>query len=143
MLAAAYARAAGIRILRGRFFEEDDFLHPNTVVVINEAAAQAFFPGENPTGKHTMGKVQPDWKTVVGIVSDTKNNGLDAPPQPQLFVNSFTVPDDEVTDLQFIVRSVGDPHALESALTFTQARKTRSPASPLTFQICSTKPSAT
>jgi putative ABC transport system permease protein len=113
---AGYARASGIRIVRGRFFTKDDFLHPNTVVVINEAAARTYFPGEDPIGKRIMGKVEHQWKTVLGVVSDTKNTGLDAEPQPQAFVNSLFDPQAEVTQLQLIVRSIADRQSLEAAL---------------------------
>ena len=76
--------------------QKDDFLHPNTAVVINEAAARAYFPYEEPIGKQIMGKADHQWKTVVGVVSDTKNTGLDAEPQPQVFVNSLVDPDGEL-----------------------------------------------
>jgi hypothetical protein len=51
---AEYAAAAGIRVLRGRFFSEEDFHDPNTLAVINEAAARRFFPGEDAVGKQIM-----------------------------------------------------------------------------------------
>lgn len=116
-----YASAAGMRVLNGRFFSQDDYRHPNTVAVINEAAAGAFFPGENAIGKQIMG-VRPapnstfrQWKTIIGIVSDSKNAGLDANPAPQVFVNAVTYP--ESRNLQLLVRSIGDQQALESAIS--------------------------
>jgi hypothetical protein len=54
------------------------------------------------------------WKTVIGIVSDSKNSGLDVPTAPQVFVNGVTYP--VSTTLQLVVRSIGDQHALESAI---------------------------
>jgi putative ABC transport system permease protein len=107
-----YAHAAGIRIVRGRFFSEKDFDHPNTMAVINETAARRFFSGENPIGKQILGAGGP-WKTVIGIVSDSKNLGLDAPAAAQVFLNGVTYP--QATKLQLITRSVGDRHALASA----------------------------
>ncbi len=110
---AEYASAAGLRIVRGRFFSETDFHHLNTLAVINETAARAFFPGEDPIGKQILGnRRREEWKTVVGIVSDSKNIGLDAPPAPQAFLNGPVYP--EATESQFIVRSMGDQQALES-----------------------------
>lgn len=116
-----YAAAAGIRVLRGRFFAERDFGHPNTLAIINETAARRFFPGENPIGKQIMGmRSAPNspvqhWKTVVGVVSDSKNRGLDAPPEPQVFFNGLAYP--AATSLQLLVRSIGDRHALESVIS--------------------------
>ncbi len=109
-----YASAAGLRVLRGRFFSENDFNHPNTLVVINETAARTFFPGENAIGERVMGAAG-QWRTVIGIVSDSKNMGLDAPAAPQAFYNGVTYP--ESTELQFLVRSIGDRNALESAIS--------------------------
>jgi putative ABC transport system permease protein len=111
---AGYARAAGVRVVRGRFFTEDDSLHPNTLAVINEAAARAYMPGEDPIGKQIVGGPLHQWKTVVGVVSDTKNSGLDADPQPQAFLNGLVDPSS--TQLQLIVRSIGNQQAIESAM---------------------------
>jgi predicted permease len=110
-----FAKAAGMRMVRGRFFEEGDSLHPNTLAVINETAARSYFPGENPIGKQIMGGPQHQWKTVVGIVSDTKNRGLDAKPGPQAYVNGLTYP--EATALQLIVRGIGSQQSLEPAIS--------------------------
>ncbi len=118
---AEYATAAGVGVLRGRFFSEEDFHHPNTVAVINETAARRFFPGEDAVGKQIMGmRRAPDspvqqWKTVVGVVSDSKNRGLDSPPEPQAFLNGMAYP--AATNLQLLVRAIGDQHALESVLS--------------------------
>jgi putative ABC transport system permease protein len=111
---AGYARAAGIRVVRGRFFTEDDFLQSNTLAVINEAAARAYLPGEDPIGKQIIGGPQRQWKTIVGVVSDTKKSGLDALPEPQAFVNGPVWP--AAPQLQLIVRSVSDQRAFDSAM---------------------------
>jgi putative ABC transport system permease protein len=111
-----YVRASGIRIIRGRFFTDDDLRHPNNLAVLNETAANTYFPGEDPIGRQILRDPQnQQWKTVIGIVSDAKNGGLDAPPSPEAFVNRVTWPGP--TQLQLIVGSIGDGHALESAIT--------------------------
>ncbi|MGA2116350.1 MAG: FtsX-like permease family protein [Bryobacteraceae bacterium] len=50
-----YPKAAGTRLLEGRFFTEPDFAHPGSVAVINEAASHAYFPGESAIGKQILG----------------------------------------------------------------------------------------
>ena len=116
-----YARAAGIRVLRGKFFSDQDFDHPNTLAVINETAANRFFPGEDAIGKQIMGvRSAPNspaqhWKTVVGVVSDSKNRGLDSPAEPQAFLNGIAYP--AATNRRLLVRTVGDQHALDSAIS--------------------------
>ncbi len=108
-----YAAASGLHLIRGRFFTEADKSHPGTLAVINEAAAHTFFPGEDPIGKRILRNPQGVWKTVIGIISDSKNSGLDALPAPEAFVNGATWP---TTELQLIVRSIADQHMLEGAL---------------------------
>ena len=127
---AGYAKASGVRVVRGRFFTDNDTLYPNTLAVINEAAARAYFPGEDPIGKQIMGVTDGKRKTVIGIVSDTKNSGLDSPVEPQAFLNGLVDPASK--QLQLIVRSVADRHALESALT-TEAHRL-DPSLALTFK---------
>ncbi|MGA8598345.1 MAG: ABC transporter permease [Bryobacteraceae bacterium] len=117
----SYTAAAGIRILRGRFFTEDDNHHPLTFAVINETAARTYFPGESPIGKQILGGIRsPDgqlsnWKTVVGVVSDFKNAGLNAPPAPEAFVNGLMFPN--APKLSLVIHALGNRQALESAIS--------------------------
>ena len=110
-----YARAAGMRMVRGRFFTAGDFRRPNTVTVINEATERTYFPGEDPIGKQILRDPEHGWKTVIGVISDTKNRGLDAAPAPEALINGVTWPN--ATDLQLIIGSIADQHAVESALS--------------------------
>ncbi len=109
-----YLKAAGTRLARGRFLIDDDFHHPDTVAVINEAAARAYFPGESPLGKQILGGRAGPWKTVVGVVTDTKNQGLNQPPRPEAFIND-TGPASTV-DLLFLVRTLAGEGALARTL---------------------------
>jgi putative ABC transport system permease protein len=109
-----YLRAAGTRLAQGRFLTEEDFHHPDTVAVINEAAARAYFPGESPLGKQILGGRVGPWKTVVGVVTDTKNDGLNQPAIPEAFVND-TGPGSTV-DLLFLVRTLASEGTLARAL---------------------------
>ena len=110
---SGYAQAAGIRVLRGRFFEETDAARPDSLVVLNEAAVRAYFPHEDPIGKRVLRTMDGKWRLVVGVVSDSKNAGLGAPPMPQAFINGRTWPD---TNLQLIFGIAGNTEPLERAL---------------------------
>ena len=79
--------------------------------MINEAAAQAYFPGEDPVGKQIMGGRAGAWKTVVGVIADTKNGGLNQPAAAEVWVNDTT--NTVSADLLFLVRTL----AGESAVT--------------------------
>jgi putative ABC transport system permease protein len=82
----AYFRASGIPMLSGREFAATDRDSAAKVVILNKTAAEKLFPGVNPLGRRVAwtGDVlrfigmSPDWRTVVGVVGDTKDGGLDA-----------------------------------------------------------------
>ena len=88
-----YFRAAGIPLLSGREFQSTDRPGAGRVVIVNRALADKLFGGDNPLGKQIAltGEVlkftplSGDWRTVVGIVGNTQDGSLDAPPTPAMF----------------------------------------------------------
>jgi putative ABC transport system permease protein len=88
-----YFRAAGIPVLSGREFQSTDRPGAGRVVIINRALADKLFGSENPIGKQValtgeLLKFTPltgDWRTVVGVVGNTQDGSLDAPPTPAMF----------------------------------------------------------
>jgi putative ABC transport system permease protein len=77
---AGYFETLRIPLKRGRWFTEGD--RPD-VVVINEALAREFFPGENPLGQRVDVLRGSAGKTIVGIVGDVKNQGLGKAPMAE------------------------------------------------------------
>jgi putative ABC transport system permease protein len=109
----SYLTAAKIPLIRGRFFTEGDFPHPRTLALINEAAVRAYFPGEDPLSRRILKEgPEGEWKTVIGIVSDTKNHGLRLPSYPQAFVNDLGLTG--ASELLFIVRTAANQNTLTS-----------------------------
>jgi predicted permease len=100
-----YFEAAGMPLARGRGFVEADYDHPQTLAVINEAAARRYFPGEEPIGHQIGGGRNGNWKTVIGVVADSKNHGLNQPAAPQMFFNDVALY--AGSDMAFVVRHVG------------------------------------
>jgi putative ABC transport system permease protein len=87
---AGYFRAMGIPVIRGRLFDERD--HPDAphAAVISESLARTRWPGEDPIGKLIQfGNMDGDMRplTIVGIVGDVRERGIDAEPQPVLYAN--------------------------------------------------------
>lgn len=88
-----YFRASGIPLLKGREFSLTDQPGGAPVVIINQVFADRFFPGEDPIGKRIAwtGEVlkytpfSGEWRTIVGVVGNTQDGGLDAEPQPAAF----------------------------------------------------------
>jgi putative ABC transport system permease protein len=90
-----YFQVLGIPLIRGRIFDERDGQSAPHVAVISEALARDRWPGQDPIG-HTIefGNMDGDLRllTIVGIVGDTHEYGLDAPPRPTVYVNLFQRP---------------------------------------------------
>ena len=79
----AYFRAIGTPLRQGRAFTDSDSPASNRVVIINEAVARRYFPGESALGKHLYISGVPS--EVVGVVGDVKSY-LDQPADPTTFI---------------------------------------------------------
>jgi predicted permease len=90
-----YFQVLGIPLIRGRIFDERDGPNSPHVAVINESLARDRWPNQDPIG-HTIdfGNMDGDLHllTIVGLVGDTREYGLDAPPRPTVYVNLFQRP---------------------------------------------------
>jgi predicted permease len=79
--------AAGMRILRGRDVADADGPDRPFVVVVNEAFARKHFPGDDALGKRiTFDDGRQQWMTIVGVVNDVREFGLDADVKPIMYV---------------------------------------------------------
>ncbi|HXF41949.1 MAG TPA: ABC transporter permease [Blastocatellia bacterium] len=90
-----YFQALAIPLIRGRMFDEHDGPNAPHAAVISESLAEDRWPGQDPIG-HTIefGNMDGDLRllTIVGIVGDTHEYGLDAPARPTCYVNLFQRP---------------------------------------------------
>jgi predicted permease len=90
-----YFQVLGIPLIRGRIFDDRDGADAPHVALISESLARERWPGLDPLG-HTIefGNMDGDLRllTIVGIVGDTHEYGLDTPPRPTVYVNLFQRP---------------------------------------------------
>ena len=95
-----YFQVLGIPLIRGRIFDERDGPDSPHVAVISESLARDRWPNQDPLG-HTIefGNMDGDLRllTIVGIVGDIHEYGLDMPPRPTVFVNLFQRPRPAIT----------------------------------------------
>jgi predicted permease len=79
--------ACRIPVLQGREFSYRDIVGSRKVVVINEAFAKRYFPGQNPIGRHfgDQGEKSILKYEVIGVVSDSRNMFLKKAPGPVLY----------------------------------------------------------
>jgi predicted permease len=120
-----YLRTMGIRLLRGRFFTDQDDLNAPNVMVIDEELARAVFPNQDPIGQHLIlpfpGAEQP--REIIGIVQHVKQWGLaeddTATIRSQFYMPMSQIPDSIyglVTGLNYAVRTRLEPEAARTAI---------------------------
>ena len=117
-----YFSAAGIPLLRGREFSATDQPGGARVVILNETLAKRLFGDEDPIGRRVAWTgsvlefipVSPEWRTVVGVVGDTKDDGLDADPVPAMFMPFVQ---EAFPSGGLVIRSQGDAAALAPEAT--------------------------
>jgi putative ABC transport system permease protein len=112
-----YLQAVGIPLLRGRYFTEHDRPPSTPVLIVSEALAKDYWPGQDPIGKRLKwgppGSQDP-WLTVVGIVGDVKQGPLDAPVVPHTYEPYAQLGDG--ISLSIALRGRGDPLTLVANL---------------------------
>src|ERR1700694_300684 len=81
-----YFATMGIRLMDGRSFDGRDVQGAPNVVVINKTMALTVWPNQNPLGRRVPPGGSKDWSTIVGIVDDVKNAGLDRPAGTELYL---------------------------------------------------------
>ena len=87
-----YTETMGIPIVEGRSFEASDE-GGNLVVLVNETMAATFWPGVSPLGRRVkpgFGDELP-WLTVVGVVKDVKQGGVDKETGTELYFHTAQV----------------------------------------------------
>jgi putative ABC transport system permease protein len=85
-----YFRVLGIPLLRGRSFAARDRMDAPHVAVVSQALARARWPDRDPLGRTIeFGNMDSDLRplTVVGVVGDVREDSLEAPPRPTVYVD--------------------------------------------------------
>jgi len=83
-----YFTSMGIPLLKGRDFDARDTLESQNVVIINEEAAQRYWPDQDPIGRRfKLGRRESanPWMTVVGVVGSVRHFGLDDVARREIF----------------------------------------------------------
>ncbi len=111
-----YFRAMGIRLIRGRFFDERDTDTSPPVAIIDETMARTYWPGEDPVGKRIhRGGAQSSrpWSTIVGVVGHVRYRTLEAQSRVQLYWPYAQGPWPYIS---LVVRTSLEPHSLAAAI---------------------------
>ena len=82
-----YFKTLGIPLTRGRLFTSADKRGMQEVVVISQSLAQRHWPSSNPLGQRVSLDDGKSWMTVVGVVGDVRQYGLNKPPVDTVYAS--------------------------------------------------------
>jgi len=106
-----YFHTLGIPVLKGRTFTEGDNEQSLKVAVVNETLARHLWPSADPVGQRLP--LLGDELTVIGVVGNTRHEGLGQDPASEIYVPSLQQPEES---MQLAVRTAQDPTSLASAV---------------------------
>ena len=141
-----FVKTMGIPLVSGRDFSESDSATSPPVVLVSQELVRQYFPKQDPIGLRihigpppAMG-IPPGANitdsadvTIIGVIGDFRNNGLAAPPEPQIIALNSQHPLVTYGFRDIVVRTTADPHlmvpeianqlhAMDPTLPFAQAR---------------------
>ena len=128
-----YVETMGIPVVGGRAFEPSDAQGP-FVVLINQTMARTFYPDRDPIGRRVRpccGDTIP-WFTIVGVVKDVKQGGLDKKTGTELYFDvdqAWRIPNAIPNGMNLVMRTSLAPDAL--AATIHQAVGALDPSIPV------------
>jgi predicted permease len=102
-----------IPLLRGRDFNERDVASPLGSVIINETAANKYFPNEDPLGQRVGQSLEDSAQSeIVGIIRDTKYDSVREPAPPTIYTSVRP----GTRSLTVMVRTAGEPAAMTETI---------------------------
>jgi predicted permease len=113
-----YFATMRIPLISGRVFDEQDGLKGPPTIIINQAFARKYFPGENPLGRHIQVRLGDDVfdqsvREIVGVVGNTRLKGLTDGVQPEYYLPYAQA---VVTNPYLVIRTSGNPLAIQDAV---------------------------
>jgi predicted permease len=110
LIAGDYFRAMGIPLKKGRLPSEEEMWERREVVVVNEAMASQVFPNTDPLAKRFKTGKNGPWKTIIGVVGNVRQEGLDRRPKSEFYVPFSDMP------MPFLTLVVNSPHGAHHAV---------------------------
>ena len=114
-----YFRTMQIPLLEGRDFSARDDLKSPQVMMVNQAFAQKFFPGEHVLGKKlkpgaSVGSGGPPWREIVGVVGNIRLGATQRELRPAMYLPADQLPD--WCCLYSVVRTSLDSRSVEASV---------------------------
>jgi putative ABC transport system permease protein len=118
IVSPAYFDTLGVRLLRGRTFDDRDRAGSTPVIIINEVMAARYFPGRDPIGRRIRAGFNTDTaREIVGVVAAERHAGLLADPHNGTYVPLYQFP--RAGQMTLLVRTASEPGSLTAALRQT------------------------
>jgi putative ABC transport system permease protein len=121
-----YFETMRLPLRRGRAITENDDARAPGAVVINERAAHAYWPGQDPVGKRIAFDATknnpPTWLTIVGIAANAKQSDWASEPYPEVYLAALQNRDflgetgSHISYITLVARTAGDPAQLAAAI---------------------------
>jgi predicted permease len=125
-----YFAALRIPLLQGRIWNADENTRGDFLAVVNQAFAARYLPSSNALGRqlripgltprndYQIASAQSTaWRQIIGVVGDARNDGMDRPVAPAIYVPYTTM---MLPYSQFFLRTQGDPltylHSIRAAI---------------------------
>jgi len=108
-----YFRVLGVPVLAGRSFLESDGPKSPPVAIVNARMARHFWPNESAIGHRVKAAGADNWVTVVGVVGDVREYGLDKEPEDTAYV---PLDQNAIQDAHLMVRTRGEPLLLANTI---------------------------
>ena len=103
----------GVPLLKGRLFNSGDRMGGRKVVVLSQAAAQQFWPGQEAVGRPIsigQGGFWDDTAYVIGVIGDVRFGTVDRPPAPEAYLSYYQSPRGRM--MAFVRSQTDDPSAM-------------------------------
>jgi predicted permease len=97
----------------GRYFTGQDIKGTQETVIVNEALAERFWPNEYPIGKRLQRGKSGPWRTIVGVISDTKEYSAEKEPPIAVYYPAEQV---IARNMYLVIRTTSDPVPMTAAI---------------------------
>jgi putative ABC transport system permease protein len=108
-----YFGTLGISLIKGRDFSDRDKSEAPAAAIINDELARIYFSGEDPIGKRISFDDRQSWISIVGIIGDVKQLGLDSSAKPEVYFPYLQV---VAPEMSLVIRTSTNPLSLAAAL---------------------------
>ena len=117
-VSATYFQTMGISLRAGRYLDDRDGQQSLPVAIVNESMARAYWANEDAVGKRfKLGVPNAPWVTIVGIVADVRQMGMDVPVKAEMYLPYRQISSHPwYGPRDLVVRTARDPMSLVSAV---------------------------